>query len=36
VLALFLGATLATYAHAAEMPELEREVLGGLARTVTG
>jgi aminoglycoside phosphotransferase (APT) family kinase protein len=36
VLALFLGATLATYARAADMPALEREVLGGLARTVTG
>jgi aminoglycoside phosphotransferase (APT) family kinase protein len=34
VLALFLGTTLATYAHAARMPELERAVLDGLARTV--
>jgi aminoglycoside phosphotransferase (APT) family kinase protein len=36
VLALFLCATLASYAHAAGMSELEREVLGGLARTVAG
>jgi hypothetical protein len=34
VLALFLGATLATYARAARMPQLERAVLDGLARTV--
>jgi aminoglycoside phosphotransferase (APT) family kinase protein len=34
VLALFLGATLATYARDAHMPQLERAVLDGLARTV--
>jgi aminoglycoside phosphotransferase (APT) family kinase protein len=36
VLALFLCATLATYARAEEMPALEREALDGLARTVVG
>jgi aminoglycoside phosphotransferase (APT) family kinase protein len=36
VLALFFGATLATYAHAEGMPALEREALDGLARTLVG
>jgi hypothetical protein len=34
VLALFLCATLATYAHGEEMHQLEHEALGGLQRTV--
>ncbi|MDX6720271.1 MAG: hypothetical protein QOJ63_2525 [Solirubrobacteraceae bacterium] len=34
VLALFLCASLATYAHAEGMTDLEREVLGGLDRTL--
>jgi hypothetical protein len=36
VLALCLGAVLATYAHARDMPDLEREALDGLARTLVG
>jgi aminoglycoside phosphotransferase (APT) family kinase protein len=36
VLALFFGATLASYARAEGMPELEREALDGLARTLVG
>jgi aminoglycoside phosphotransferase (APT) family kinase protein len=36
VLALFLCATLATYARAEDMPELEREALDGLTRTLIG
>jgi aminoglycoside phosphotransferase (APT) family kinase protein len=36
VLALFLCATLATYAHAEDMPDLEREALDGLTRTLVG
>jgi aminoglycoside phosphotransferase (APT) family kinase protein len=36
VLALFLCATLATYAHAEGMPDLEREALDGLTRTLVG
>lgn len=35
VLALFLCATLATYAHATGMRELRHEALGGLERTLT-
>ena len=36
VLAFFFGATLATYARAEGMPELEREALDGLTRTLAG
>jgi aminoglycoside phosphotransferase (APT) family kinase protein len=36
VLALFLCAALATYAHAEDMPDLEREALDGLTRTLVG
>jgi aminoglycoside phosphotransferase (APT) family kinase protein len=34
VLALFLCATLASYAHAEAIPDLEREAIGGLHRTL--
>jgi len=36
VLSLFLCGTLAVYAHGERLPRLEREAVGGLARTLSG